>query len=385
MKVIYYSHNFFTDADFPLIKALRDHHIDVSYYVPLPLRFRQCVLFRLNKPILRLGIVKASEMPELQIYKDFIDLEKLYFIMGYHRFFPLYWIIWLRVLWMMKKEKADVVHITWIFSNIYERFLFKFRLGKMNVMTIHDPFSHSGLKKKNREETQRLRTFKWADRFVILNNKFIDSFSDYYNIPHDNIYISKLGPIDELKYITPTPTSIEGDYILFFGFISPYKGLEYLLEAMNVVKRQHPNLKVVIAGGGAFYFDASPYQSEQFVWLHRFVGISELVSLLNKSKFVVCPYKDATQSGVVQMAFTMGVPVLASDVGALSETIENNVTGLFVPPCDPIALAEKICFLYSNENILNQMRGNINTSWREKQNWDDIVNDYLKVYNSCVG
>ena len=367
------------------MKAFRDHHMDVSYYLSLPLRFRQCVLFRFNKPILRLGIVKASEIPEMQLYKDYIDLEKLYLIMGTNRFLPLSWIVWIRVLLMMKKEKADIVHVAWYFSNIYERFLFKFKLGKMNVMTIHDPFSHSGLKNKNKEEKQRLKTFKWADRFIILNNKFTDAFSDYYNIPHNNIFNSKFGPLDELRYITPTPSSIDGDYILFFGFISPYKGLEYLLDAMNVVRRQYPQLKVVIAGGGPLYFDVTPYQGEQFIWIHRFVDVSEIAGLLGRALFVVCPYKDATQSGVVQMSFTLGVPVLASDVGALSETIENNVTGLLVPPCNPTALAEKICYLYSNEDVLNQMKENINTSWRKKQNWDDIVNDYLKVYNSCVG
>ena len=385
MKIIYYSQSFLTDTDFPLIKAFRDHHLDVSYYLPLPLRFRQCVLFRLNKPILRLGIVKASEIPELQIYKDYIDLEKLHLILGSNRFLPLSWIVWIRVLLMMKKEKADIVHVAWYFSNIYERFLFKFRLGRMNVMTIHDPFSHSGLKNKIREERQRLRTFKWADRFVILNNKFTDTFSDYYNIPHNKIFISKFGPLDELRYIAPTPTSIDGDYILFFGFISPYKGLEYLLEAMNVVRQQYPQLKVVIAGGGPLYFDATPYQSEQFIWLHRFVDVSELAGLLSKALFVVCPYKDATQSGVVQMSYTMGVPVVASDVGALSETIEDHVTGLLVPPCDSMALAEKIIYLYTNEEKLKQMQNHINTVWRKKQSWDDIVNDYLKVYHSFVG
>ena len=385
MKIIYFSHSFFTDADFPLIRAYQKNKIDVSYYVPLPLRFRQCVLFRLNRPVLKLGIVKASALPEMRLYENFINLDKLYFILGSHRFNPLSWLVWIRVLLMMKKEKADVIHVTWPFSNIYERFLFKFKLGALKVLTVHDPFSHSGLKNKNREEKQRLRSFKWADRYVILNNKYADAFSDYYNIPYNKIFISKLGPIDELKYITQTPTSIDGDYILFFGFISPYKGLEYLLDAMNVVRQQYPQLKVVIAGGGPLYFDATPYQGEQFIWLHRFVDVSELAGLLSKTLFVVCPYKDATQSGVVQMSFTMGVPVLASDVGALSETIEDNVTGLLVPPCDPTALAEKICYLYNNEDILNQMKDNINTYWRKKQNWDDIVNNYLKVYNSFVG
>lgn len=385
MKVIYFSRSFFTDSEFPLIKAFQERNIDVSYYIPLQLRFRQCVLFRFRRPVFKLGIVKASEIEEMQVFKDFIDLDKLFFIQGFHRYLIHTWIVWIHVLIKMKREKADVIHVTWPFSNAFERFLFMFKLGKLKVLTVHDPFSHSGLKNEAREEKQRLRTFKWADRYILLNSKFVNDFSTYYHIPRTKISTNKFGLYDEMGYIPPIPTRVDGDFILFFGFISPYKGLEYLLEAMNIVKCQFPNLKVVIAGSGQLYFDASLYQSEQFVWFHRYVDISELVDLLRKTKFVVCPNKDATQSGVVQMSFTMGVPVLASDVGALSETIENNVTGLLVPPCDPTTLAEKICFLYSNEDVLKQMKDNINTDWRKKQNWGDIVNDYLKVYNSYVG
>lgn len=68
----------------------------------------------------------------------------------------------------------------------------------------------------------------------------------------------------------------------------------------------------------------------------------QLAGLLNDALFAVCPYKDATQSGVIQTAFSMDCPVIGTDVGALPEAIDNGVTGLIVPPCNSEALAHAI-------------------------------------------
>ena len=372
-----------TDSDFPLIRALQKKGIDVACYIPLPYNFRQCALFRLNMPIRRMGIVKASTIEEMGIYKNVIDLDKMFFIQGFHRFLPHTWLIWIYAFFKLKKENADVVHLTWPFQNIFESFLFSCKLGNLKVLTVHDPFPHSGLNNIERIERNRKKTFNWADRFVLLNRKQLSSFITHYSVQSKMTFISRFGVFDYLNIIVPKEMMIDGDYILFWGQITPHKGLEYLLEAMKVVRKEYPHLKLVIAGGGNVYFDTEPYQHKENIWIHRFIDMSELVGLLGKSQFVICPYKDATQSGVVQTTFSMGVPVIATNVGALSETIKNNVTGFLVPPCDSIGLANKIVYLYSHQDELERMRKNIKSDWQRKRDWNAIADDYInKIYST---
>ena len=170
--------------------------------------------------------------------------------------------------------------------------------------------------------------------------------------------------------------------ILFFGLISPYKGLEYLCKAMVKVHEVFSNVKLTIAGGGKIYFDFSLYRQLDYIEVrNHYIGMKELASLLNRSSFVVCPYKDATQSGVIMTSFAMQCPVIASNVGALKEQIEDGKTGILVPACNVDALSNAIIELIKNPALLQKMKNNIkeiNTSGINS--WKIIADNYLSVY-----
>ena len=172
---------------------------------------------------------------------------------------------------------------------------------------------------------------------------------------------------------------------MFFGYISPYKGLEYLCEAMEEVHRQHPDVKLVIAGGGKIYFDWKPFKGKDYIILrNHFVDLPELAGLLHDCEFSVCPYKDATQSGVVQTAFSMGVPMIVTNIGALPEVVKDGQNGLVVPPCDSKALAEAIIKLLANPQKISSMRDSIKDVWQKEMNWEPIANEYINCYQSLL-
>ena len=100
--------------------------------------------------------------------------------------------------------------------------------------------------------------------------------------------------------------------------------------------------------------------------------------------FAVCPYTDATQSGVIQTAYSFNVPVIASNVGALADTVEDNITGMLVPACDSNELARSILKLYSSPNILEDMRRNIETQWLPKMSWSPIARQYINIYKDAL-
>ena len=113
--------------------------------------------------------------------------------------------------------------------------------------------------------------------------------------------------------------------------------------------------------------------------------MSELGELLSSATVVVCPYTDATQSGVVMSAFTYLVPVVATNVGGLPEMIDNNITGLLVPPKDSKALAICLIELLKSDDKLNNFRKNIYEYCNNgKFSWKNIALQYLKIYNDTL-
>lgn len=105
-----------------------------------------------------------------------------------------------------------------------------------------------------------------------------------------------------------------------------------------------------------------------------------LFGVLSGFSIAICPYKDATQSGVVQTSFSMGVPVIATNVGALPETVKDGVNGIIVPACDVKSLSVSISELYTDKIKLEEFRKNIKSNWARQNEWNTIAKDYIKTY-----
>ncbi len=154
---------------------------------------------------------------------------------------------------------------------------------------------------------------------------------------------------------SPSTFQKPGDpHLLFFGFVRPYKGIEVLLAALPIVVQALPNVHVTIAGewwanaGDPYALipaDLQPYVT----LLNRYVSNEETAALFHSADVAVLPYRSATQSAVVQVAFGFGVPVITTRVGGLPEAVTHEVSGLVVPPDNPTALADAL-IRYHQEN-----------------------------------
>lgn len=382
MKIIYFSKSFFADCDFPLVKEMQDKGIDVRYYIPISKGFQNASILEFNKPWKKWGIRKASKMEDMHIYKDCVDLDRLYFISGYtlHLWDLSSWVLWIYVMFHIICQRAQVLHITWHLGR-YERFLLYIPFGGKKVMTVHDPIQHSGVQNFKQKERDRKRCFKWADEFILLNKVQVDDFIGTYHIDRDRINVSHLGAYTSISNIEVPKTSFPKPYILFWGQINPYKGVEYLVEAMQKVHEHHKNVKLLIAGKGEVYFDMEKYKAADYItWYNRFIGVKELIGYIRDCEFAVCPYKDATQSGVVQTALALNTPVIVTNVGNLPSAVKDGALGMVVPPCDSESLADAICTLLETPEMLKKMKKSISKEWYPSMNWASIANDYLFVY-----
>jgi len=194
--------------------------------------------------------------------------------------------------------------------------------------------------------------------------------------------------IGSLQHSHPIIMSLITIYISTnWGCIAAYCMLTHchssLLEAMKMVHGRYPELMLVVAGGGKYYFDIEPYKELDYVRIiNHYIGTRELAGMLRACEFGVCPYKDATQSGVIQTAFTLEVPMVVTNVGALAIAVQHDKTGIVVRPCDVNDLANGIVDLYSDKRKLNAMRKNIKDEWMKNMSWEPIADEYLKCYKA---
>lgn len=168
-------------------------------------------------------------------------------------------------------------------------------------------------------------------------------------------------------------------YLLFFGLIRDYKGLDILLDAW--AKITNDNLRLLIAG--EFYTDPAKYMpaieglGERVVLRNAFVADEDVKYWFSAADAVVLPYKTATQSGVTQVAYNFGVPPIVTDVGGLAEIVPDGKVGFVVNP-DAESVAEAIEKLYKDDT-LERFRSNMQEE-RKRFSWDEMCDRITELY-----
>ncbi|MFZ4413379.1 MAG: glycosyltransferase [Bacteroidales bacterium] len=145
-------------------------------------------------------------------------------------------------------------------------------------------------------------------------------------------------------------------YLLFFGFIRAYKGLDILLQAFADERLRKFPVKLIIAG--EFYEDAKPYTDlmeelnlkDSLVLKTDFIPDQEVGRYFCAADMVVQPYKNATQSGVTQIAYHFNKPMLVTNVGGLSEIVPDGIAG-YVVEANPTDIADQLYDFYENNKL----------------------------------
>jgi glycosyltransferase involved in cell wall biosynthesis len=165
---------------------------------------------------------------------------------------------------------------------------------------------------------------------------------------------------------------LAGDVALFFGYVRHYKGLDTLLKAWPKVRARRPGATLVVAG--EFYEKAGSYHAlaraagEGAVRMQdRYIADDEVEALFRAADVTVLPYRSATQSGVTHVSYALGVPVIATRVGGIAETVSEGETGLICPPEDPDALADTIV-RYFEQDLRSRMAAPI-AALQEQHSW----------------
>jgi glycosyltransferase involved in cell wall biosynthesis len=175
---------------------------------------------------------------------------------------------------------------------------------------------------------------------------------------------------------------LSGRVILFFGLVRAYKGLDTLLEAFATCGEPLDATLLVV---GEFYDQRAPYDARMRALgiesrvrvIDRYVPDDEVGGYFRAADVAVLPYVTATQSAVVQTAYSFGLPVIVTRVGGLPDVVEDGVTGLVVPPRDPAALAGAIV-RYFREDVRARMSDAIRGR-ADRFSWKRCVEAIMKA------
>jgi len=171
----------------------------------------------------------------------------------------------------------------------------------------------------------------------------------------------------------------QGKYLLFFGFIRKYKGLDILLEAMRDERIKQRNIKVIIAG--EFYDDRTNYDAllselkDDVNLFTEFIPNEEVKYYFSAADLVVQPYRSATQSGITQVAYHFEKPMIVTKVGGLHEVVPDGLVGFVTQP-EPTAIADAIIRFF--DHPIPDLQQNL-LAEKKKYSWEVFIEALMRT------
>lgn len=234
--------------------------------------------------------------------------------------------------------------------------------------------------------------FKSCDGFLAMSHTVLDDLkqftaSDIKLFTEHPLYISFGDAMEKTKAREYLQLEENGKYLLFFGLIRRYKGLDLLLEAMGDARVKALGVKLIVAGE---YYEDSKYYEEiidrldlrkNLILKTEFIPHDDVRYYFCACDMVAQTYHDATQSGVTKIALHFDKPSLVTNVGALGETILHGKSGYAVEP-NKQQIADSIVDFYSNHREAEFVRETIIK--KKDYSWDVMVDSVETIYRRII-
>jgi len=353
---------------------------------------------KLNEVVDGVKIIRFKYSPEnFEINSSAISDEVSKSRIGLFKVFLMTWGFFLTSFFECLKEKPDVLHAHWAFPAGYVAHILSKIFRKKIVVTIHGG------------ELPLLRKFNFLRKFVIngLNNSSVVIANSNYTkkelmsmgVKEKKIIVEKVTP-NFLKHSENKKSLVEfrrkfvepdQQIILFFGRLVERKGVEYLIRALNEMETK--NVHLIIAGDGELFEKlrilTKQLQLDSKVTFFGRATDQELASLQEISDIFVCPSivdsRGMTEylGLVIPEAMEAGLPVIATSVGGIVDTVKNEVNGLLVEQKNPKAIANAIEKLVSDDDLKKKMIENSKETVKEFSP-TVIAQSYFNIFQSLL-
>lgn len=261
------------------------------------------------------------------------------------------------------------------------------------IITEHDPRPHVGMKSSFAVLTRHI-AWRCADHLIVHGKKCQQTLLDA-GIQRDKISMNRHGIFSVYDQGRYASVAEEANSVLFFGELRPNKGLYRLSTIAQKVHALFPAAKFIVAGkitklperkeAEKVRLAVAALKAAPGVEVHeRFIGDDEVEYFLRRSAVVVLPYEEASQSGVIPLAYAFGKTVVAFDVGDLGESIMDRKTGVLVRAGDDDAFAREIAGLLMNAAKRCEM-GHAARAWAQQElSWETIARRTVDEYERLL-
>jgi glycosyltransferase involved in cell wall biosynthesis len=276
---------------------------------------------------------------------------------------------------------ADVVHYQWLgMEELTSRMLPR---ARPRVFTAHDIVP----REPRRGQTAAFRRITQAmDAVVVHSEHGAERLRCSLGVPGERIRVIPHGAFEHLTHLPveralpPKLAAVQLPVILFFGYLSRYKGVDVLLEAFAQVD----GAELWVAGVPRVDMDELRTLAEQAPgrvrFIPRFVDEDELPALFRRADLVVLPYREIDQSGVLYAALAFARPLVVTRVGGLPELADRHGAAVAVPPDDPEALAGAIASLLRDRAERERLAAAAARAARTEYSWDEVARRHLELY-----
>jgi D-inositol-3-phosphate glycosyltransferase len=313
--------------------------------------------------------------------------------------------VYLRLIRYAANSSAGIVHILWNYKvAAFDRtflLLYYKALGKQVVFTAHNvnAAERDGIDSLLNRISLRIQ-YRLLDHIFVHTDKMKHQLVKTFGMREEKITVIPFGTYDMVPQSTLTPADAKRHLglcgtdraILFFGRIAPYKGIDLLVDAFGRVALQDKGYRLIIAG--------EPMKESERQWAHlqqvieqspmrqqvlqrtHFIGDNEIELYFKAADVLVLPYTQIFQSGVLFMAYSFGLPVIATDVGSFGRDIIAGETGFVCKPGDPVDLSRVIEMYFSSElfKTLDKRRADIRKLIHDSHSWDIAAGKTSSVY-----
>ncbi|MGB1103182.1 MAG: glycosyltransferase [Crocinitomicaceae bacterium] len=299
---------------------------------------------------------------------------------------------WLKVGRQLKKVQPDLVIVRYWLPFLGPALGSILRFGKSKssrfIGLIDNVIPHE---KRFGDDALSNYFYKRLDGFLVMAKKGVIDLKERFNItknvsysPHPlyDIYGKQVSKEEAISKLNLDPNN---KYILSFGLIRKYKGLDWLLTAFAEFAKEHPNYRLIIAG--ECYDEWADYQKiiddknigDRIIRFDEFIPDKEVKYYFSAADFLTLTYRTATQSGVTQIAYSMHLPIFVTNVGDLAEMVPNDKVGLVVEPVIS-SIVNGLSKMAVEEELKKYRMGVINE--KKRFEWDTLCDNLDALMNS---